>query len=319
MKCRSARSAPSVPVVFAGFGRLRRVHYWYQLISHVALSNARSRRILAGTVSTRAMVLPVQHIEELHRRFLERAQLDKASPLPLYFQIKQLVLRHIGELRDGDPIPPEQRISEALDVSRPTVRQAIAELVQEGLLMRTAGKGTFVTSRKIRREISRTFERFDVEMQLHGHTARTEVLDLRRDVADPETSVQFGIDEGDPVYRLERRRFTDGESLLYVISMIPASLVPNLERYRDRLVALRHTLETVYGHRLVRAIRRLEATTADVDHAAFLDVSEGSPVQFVETHVYSAAELCIEYSRSWYRGDRTSFYVTVDRDNLIHI
>lgn len=265
------------------------------------------------------MVLPVQQIEELHRRFLERAQLDKSSPLPLFFQIKQLILRHINELGDGDPIPPEQRISEALDVSRPTVRQAIAELVQEGLLMRTAGKGTFVTSRRIRRDISRTFERFDVEMQLDGHTARTEVLDLRRETARPETAIQFGIDEGDPVYRLERRRFTDDESLLYVISMIPALLVPDLELYRNRLVALRHTLETVYGHHLVRAVRRLEATTADNERAGLLDIPAGSPIQFVETHAYTATEKCVEYSRSWYRGDRTSFYVTVDRDDLIHI
>ena len=258
-------------------------------------------------------------IDELHRRLLERARLDKSSPLPLYFQIKQLLLRHMSELNDADPLPPEQRICRALNVSRPTVRQAIAELVQEGLLIRTAGKGTFVTSKKIRRDISRTFERFDVEMQLDGHTASTEVLDLRRQDATPEAAVQLGIEEGEAIYLLERRRFTDNVGLLYVISAIPAVLVPELEHYRDRLMALRHTLENVFHHRLVRAVRRLEATTARAPHAALLDVPEGSPIQFVETHVYTATESCIEYSRSWYRGDWTSFIVTVDRDDLTQV
>ena len=87
-------------------------------------------------------------------------KLDKSVPIPLYFQLKELVLDEIkkGNYKEGDMIPTENEISEEFQISRTTVRQAITELVQEGWLYRVKSKGTFVTRPKIPQDFLRKLE-----------------------------------------------------------------------------------------------------------------------------------------------------------------
>lgn len=77
--------------------------------------------------------------------------IDKQAPIPLYYQLKQQILRHISEgtLQFGDLLPSEAEICEKLKISRPTVRQAMGDLTAEGYLTRQKGKGTFVARPKI--------------------------------------------------------------------------------------------------------------------------------------------------------------------------
>ena len=75
---------------------------------------------------------------------LDSSKLDKSVPIPLYFQLKELILSEIknGNYPSGSLIPTENELSEAFEISRTTVRQAITELVQEGWLYRVKSKGT---------------------------------------------------------------------------------------------------------------------------------------------------------------------------------
>lgn len=245
-----------------------------------------------------------------------KVPLDKDGPLPLYYQIKQVLLRFIAGCQEGDVFPAEIQLCELFSVSRPTVRQAIAELVQEGLVERTAGRGTFVTASRVRRDFRLTFETFDYEMRSAGRNAETDILALEKEKADENVAAQLGIQKEDEVFRLERKRSTNGISLMTVRTFLPADLLPDLEKHEDHLVALRKTIEKDFHLRIVRATRRLEAISCDTIRAGILDLSTGAPIQYIETHAYLENSRCIEYSAAWYRGDRSSFFVDLDREQL---
>ena len=105
-------------------------------------------------------------------------RIDKSVPIPLYFQLKELILAEIkeGHYKSGDLIPTEKEISDAFQISRTTVRQAITELVQEGRLYRVKSKGTYVAQPKITQEFIRKIESFNDQMYRSGMTPSTEVL-----------------------------------------------------------------------------------------------------------------------------------------------
>ena len=87
----------------------------------------------------------------MDERIAKQFTISKASPVPLYFQLKtQLVeLLKQGIFQAGDKLPTEAEFCELLDISRPTVRQAFSELINEGYITRHKAKGTFVSRPKI--------------------------------------------------------------------------------------------------------------------------------------------------------------------------
>ncbi len=244
------------------------------------------------------------------------ASLDKDSPIPLYYQIKQILLRYIARCNEGDSFPAETQLCELFSVSRPTIRQAIAELVQEGLVERTAGRGTFVTASRVRRDFRMTFQTFDHEMRSAGRSSETEILDFKREEADEIIAAQLGIPPKEEVYRLQRKRSTNGISLMTVVTFLPADLLPGLEDHAVELVALRHTIEHVYKLPMVRATRRMEAVYSETAESHILGIAVGVPIQYIETHGYLDSGRCVEYSKAWYRGDRSSFFIELDRRQL---
>ncbi|NBC29784.1 MAG: UTRA domain-containing protein, partial [Spirochaetes bacterium] len=143
-----------------------------------------------------------------------------------------------------------------------------------------------------------------------------EIEELARIVADDEIAAQLGIGPGDAVYRLSRRRLTDGLPLMSVVSFLPADLLPDFETHRARLRALRRTLEEVYGLCPEHVLRQLQATVVSPTDARRLDVPTGSPIQYIETHAYLRSGRCIEFSRAHYRGDRSVFRVDIVRGQV---
>ena len=112
---------------------------------------------------------------------LQAKKLDKTTPVPLYFQLKELIMAEIknGTYPKDSVIPTEKELSEMFDISRTTVRQAIAELVQEGWLYRVKSKGTFVSQPKINQDFIQKLESYNDQIRRTGRTPRTEVLDFK--------------------------------------------------------------------------------------------------------------------------------------------
>ena len=132
--------------------------------------------------------------------------IDRASPVPLYHQLAEQLTAAIedGTLAPGDPFENELALAERLDLSRPTVRRAIAELVNRGLLVRRRGVGTAVASEVIHRrdELTSLFE----DMQRKGRKPITRVLDLDRHTVNPRAAAALNLPPDTPLFYVERLR-----------------------------------------------------------------------------------------------------------------
>lgn len=113
--------------------------------------------------------------------FADFTDLDKSVPIPLYYQLKSILLNKIktGVYQEGQCIPTEIQLAESLQISRSTVRQAVAELVQEGWLERKTSKGTFVCHPESSTTYIRSFEPFHQQVRRLGKTPHTELLELK--------------------------------------------------------------------------------------------------------------------------------------------
>jgi len=245
---------------------------------------------------------------------LDSLKLDKKIPVPLYYQLKNLVLDMIkdGSLKEGDLLPPESELCAALDVSRPTVRQAFSELVSEGYLNRYKGRGTFVSKPKLNARFLSKLETFNDEMRSKGLDPSTTVLKLERIFGPCEANERLGIPLDAPLIYLSRLRFADGVPLVYVETFLP------YERYKALMDidlsegSLYNSLESLCGVRVNRAHRHIESVNAKKPDAELLRIATNKAVSLVKTVTYSD-DVPVEFSIARYRGDLNKFSVITYR------
>lgn len=240
-------------------------------------------------------------------------KIDKSVPIPLYFQLKTLILEEIkaGNYKVGSIIPTEKEFSDAFLISRTTVRQAITELVQEGWLYRIKSKGTFIAQPKINQDFIKKLESFNDQIMRAGMTPSTEVLDLKTISADSAAATNLKLKENDPVIYLYRKRLADGEPIVTIETYLPFSIcafVLEHDLSKERLYSiLNQSTETA----VFRVKRIVEAVEADKNDEIYLNIKEGKPIQHFSSVGYNAYDRPIEYSLARYRGDRNSFEITV--------
>ena len=248
--------------------------------------------------------------------FLENKELDKHVPIPLYFQLKELIVEEIksGLYPVDSLIPTEKELSEQFDISRTTVRQAITELVQEGWLYRVKSKGTFIARQKIKQDFLQRLETFREQMKRIGLEPSTEVLDFKVAKASYEVAENLRIEEGEQVIYLFRRRFGDGEPVVTVETYLPYDKCAFIKDQDFEKVSLYDVLSAREETRIFSAKRLVEAVEANNSDVQYLHVRKGSPIQLVHTVSVNKADVALEYSIARYRGDASSFqlYVYVD-------
>ena len=242
-------------------------------------------------------------------------RVDKASPVPLYYQVKQRIFDAIGDatLRPGDAVPAELTLCKRCGISRTTIRQALGELVMEGYLRRQRGKGTVVAAQKIDERFLNKLQSFSEEMRQKGLTPSTQVLAFRRVEGYGPASKRLGLPNAVPLIYLERLRCADGQPLVYVETYLPAERFASLleqDLVQDSLYEL---LERLYGQRVCRVQRRLEAVEATAREAQLLHIAQGAPVCLVKTVAYAQEGQPTEYSIARYRGDCNTFSVELYR------
>ena len=142
---------------------------------------------------------------------LSRIVLDRNIPIPLYYQLKKQILELIeqGKLLPGDMLPPENDLCDVLQVSRPTIRQAFRELVEEGFLIRYKAKGTFVAAPKVKDQFLSKLESFNQEMLDKGKVPKTVVLALEQLPGTPEFNEKLNLPFDAPLIHLSRLRSAD--------------------------------------------------------------------------------------------------------------
>ena len=243
----------------------------------------------------------------------EWKELDRKIPIPLYYQLKEELRRSIenGELSAGAMIPSERELSEKFQISRPTVRQAVKELVYEGLLEREKGRGTFVVRPKLNYGFIQRFVTFHEDMAQKGYLLKTKVLELNIIPASTVLASALQIDEAEEVIFLKRIRYLEDTPLVRVVNHLPHKLCPGIlnEDLNDR--SLYRLLGEKYGLHPYRARITLEAVVADTIDAEELDVAKGSPIFLMKNITYSDTDKVMDYFQSRFRGDRGKVNVEV--------
>jgi GntR family transcriptional regulator len=231
---------------------------------------------------------------------------SRAERMPLSEAVSAALKREIasGRFAESDVLPGERELSEMLDVSRTTLRRAIAGLVDEGVLVHRHGAGTFVrrSPPHVEQPLSRLTS-FTEDMQLRGLAASSRVIEQGKYLPTPEEAMMLGIGPGESVYRLARLRLADGVPMAIDHATVPLRFLDGPLAAEESLYA---ALESS-GFRPVRALQRLRAIIIDAAEAALLEVAQGSPALDIQRIAYLADGRCVEFTRSFYRSDTFDF------------
>jgi GntR family transcriptional regulator len=225
--------------------------------------------------------------------------------LPKYYQVKRQLLELTSAMDAGSPVPPERELARHYGTSRTTVRQALAELVVEGRLLRMQGKGTFVAKPKVAQPLE--LASYTEGMRAHGLHPATRILDIGYVTADEAMAGLLGIKAGGRTLRIHRLRLADGEPMSIDTSHLPARRFPGLRKELERNRSLYETLSSVYEVQLAEAEETIETVLADPHDARLLGVDPGLPLLLLSRHAFDSSGAPVEYAQSWYRGDRYKF------------
>ena len=241
----------------------------------------------------------------------ELYSIDKSSPVPMYFQIKQEIIKLIKNKTycTGDQLPTELEFCEALDISRPTIRQAFQELISEGYITRQKAKGTFVSKPKVDGFFFKRLQSYNEEMKSLGLTPSTIVLNAEKEIAKEIVSEKLNTKE--EVFHLERLRFADKDPMVYVHTYIPMKYYSDIDNHNfaDDHTSLYDLMKNKYNHPISYVDRTIEAKNATVEIANLLDIKKGTAIYTVTTIAYDENDTPIEYSEAYYRGDRNKFSI----------
>lgn len=240
--------------------------------------------------------------------------LDRALPIPLYHQLKQNLLTSLenGEFEPNVPLPTEISLIERHRVSRITVRRAMQELEQEGLIYRIPGKGTFITEPKIYRE-STHLTSFTEDMQGKKLAVSSELLDFRQVAASEYVAAKLGVERETAVTFIQRLRLEKEQPIALNYSYI--RLPPHISITAQELEAIGSlwALLENKGIVLAEADREIEAVLADQEQADFLQVAVNAPLLLVEGVVFDQAHTPVEYHQVINRGDRYKYMLHLKR------
>jgi DNA-binding GntR family transcriptional regulator len=236
-------------------------------------------------------------------------RIDRLSPVPLYSQVSAQIEQAIesGALAPGYRLDNEIALADQLGLSRPTMRQAIQELVNKGLLVRKRGVGTQVVHGRVRREVKLT-SLYD-DLSRTGQRPTTRVLGNTVEQAGPEVAEELRTPAGEPVLHLERLRSSGGQPLAILRNWLPSGLVqPTDEDLEEHGL---YELIRARGVQMRVARQRIGARGATPREAELLDQAEGSPLLTMERTTYDDQGRVVEYGAHVYRAETYSFEVTL--------
>lgn len=231
------------------------------------------------------------------------------SKLPLYHQLYEILRRNIvhGDWQPGDMLPPESELIDQYQVSRITVRQALETLVNEGLIYRERGRGTFVSHPTVEQGLTGIIS-FTEDMRQRGFQPSIKILATGLISAPKEIAERLQIEPGEELARLERLRLADGEPMSIEESYLVHRVCPGILQGDYAQTPLREALAQNYGIRLVRARQVIRAMSATRKLANKLSIPVNSALLFIERVSYSQQNIPVEFLRLYHRGDRYALY-----------
>lgn len=231
---------------------------------------------------------------------------DKANAIPAYKQLKEYILDGIAKEQWKEEIPSERQLCEKAGVTRMTVRQAIGELVSEGVLYRLKGKGTFVAKPHFEQHNVMSFSSIMAE---RGLTAYTKILHFEKDFPDMQSIDAAWAKRSSTFYRLRRLRCAGRDPVAIEEVFLPHSLCPSLETHdlTGSLYAILHTLGQVVYEQDVT----ITAASASDEEAAVFGIRTNTPLLYVVGSSLRKDGTPMFYERSCYLSNRFSYKVSI--------
>jgi len=228
---------------------------------------------------------------------------------PVYIQIHNSIKRDIeaGKWAVGDRIPSERELSVMFGVSRMTLRQAIQTLVDEGILERRVGAGTYVANQKVQEKMSGVTSFTDI-MLAQGKKPSSKTVSYH--VASPSLSEKekLQLTEDAQVLRMERIRYADDVPISFEVATVPEELVREFSK-PEITSSLYRTLEHKAGLTLGGAQQTVTAQVASERIAELLDIKRGDPILRLRQISFLKSGEPFEYVRTQYVGSRFEFYL----------
>jgi GntR family transcriptional regulator len=243
-------------------------------------------------------------------------ELTRTEGIPHYVRIRESLREQIadGVREHGQKLPSEDELATQYGVSRMTVRQGISDLIDDGLLYRRHGVGTFVAYPHVERDHSRLTNFFE-SANYKGIQARACILAVEVIPAKQKIAKSLSIEEGDLVIRIKTLRYADEIPVTVHDAYIPHKFFSGLltTKLTDLEVGHLWTIFENYGFRVKSAVQKLEAREADEEIADLMKIEEGAPILYKERTVYTNDGTPVEFTYCYNRGDRYSLTVTLHR------
>lgn len=235
-------------------------------------------------------------------------------PTTLHFRVREHLLDRIlsGELRPGDQIPTEADLITHFGVSRTTVRRALQDIENAGLIRRQAGRGTFVTIPRLNQELRRVTG-FVEDMDKHGLRASAQLITAELVEASQRVADALKVPLGSEVAHIDRVRLGNGQPISVDVSYLVRDVGDVVMQHDLATNPIYSIIEDVIGEPLSYADYAIEATVADTLLARLLDVAAGSPILDIERTTYGSADRALMYENLYYRADRIRYRLRLPR------
>lgn len=237
-------------------------------------------------------------------------KLNRDLPTPLYHQVKDYLEENIiqGNWEEGYQLPAERELAKQLKVSSITVKRAIHDLVDRGLLFRQRGKGTFVSKREDKDIFQLVTLRNEAsDQKSHPHkTLSFEVLDAGHSVG-----TALNIEPSDKVYRIHRLKIEDSNPVVIEYTHIPTSIFPSLTKQAIDDDLIYNMFVNKYGVYLGKAKIYFSTIIASEYEANLLNIESGEQLFVIERYTFTQDEQAVEYSKFIIKQDKTRYFVEV--------
>lgn len=245
---------------------------------------------------------------------MKQQTLNKSLNVPLYVQLKELILGEIqnGALNAGDMIPTEHELMEQYSISRNVVRQAIGELVEGGYLIRKKAKGTFVSTPSANLEKISTLEPFRESALRQGAIPTTKVLSMEVFDADEESAQRLETSVGTRIIRVVRLHYSNDVPVSLSETLLPYARCSFVLGQRLQTDSLHRVLSYHYDTRIYRSLRTMSARLATDSEAERMGIEPGSVVNCMQRKSYNRMNAVVESSISIYRCDFQLSFETVE-------
>jgi GntR family transcriptional regulator len=252
---------------------------------------------------------------------LDPRSINRDTPIPCHYQLSELLRQEVeaGRWKVGEQIPVEEDICAHFSLSRTTVRKSLDALVNQGLLHRSQGRGTFVSAPKQEEGLVNQPIGFFDDMAERGIKVVTQVLELHRILPPPTVAFELQLTPSEPVIEIRRVRCILDQPVVVVSSFVPYELCPSLLDADLTNMGLYQFLRERAGYKTYRAKSYVEAVGANEMEAQLLQVRLGSPLLMIESTVYLADGRPIDYYKSRHRGDRLRLIMESKSSGLTHV